>query len=219
MAGMIEDINIRQAAVADLLAGDDKHLDALITFYSYIAEESARFIHFTRGVQSIPFEDVLQQAYLILISDLSSLNGEHLTDINRPKDYPEHLALRPYLICRVKNELKKFYIQRNSIIRIPHTRLQKDKIKEKGEIKFSVISLHQEDYDIPIESQESTSEELVILKEVIERLRLTYIESQILKLKQQGYTFKVMSQKLNKSVASIQYHLHKIGQKWVNANS
>lgn len=226
-----EMINIiaRQAAVLDLIDGDDQHLEALFFYYSDdVAKQSARYIYYTRNVPSIPLEDLGQQASLILLELLYRIKGSNnkgWADVNQHEEYDDCLALRPWLITSIRGRLKNF-ITEGGIIRIKKNIFEKDVIEKYG-VKtppkvFSVwVSSEGKEFEnpaaIPIFSTQP--EEEVILRESIEHLHLTHFEKQILTMRQQGYLLEEIGQALNRDKSVISKKLKKIGDKWLSAHS
>lgn len=224
---MMDCIQNRQAAVTSLLNGDDTHLENLLEHYSYIAEESARYVFYTRGVKSVPLEDVQQQGHLWLSTLLHRNRGSQrmsLAAINTHDRYDDCLGLRPYLITYVRRELEKF-ITESGMIRIPHSTFDKGNVEKYGQKEVPKLQsitgmANGETFDRPIEDiRGDTPQETAILKECLERLKLSYLERQILHMRQQEHTLEEIGQVLGKDKATISRKLKTIGERWLSANS
>lgn len=225
----MDDITIRQAAVADLLKGDDRHLNEVFEHYSYIAEQSARYVFATRGVSSIPVEDLVQQANLHLLHLLQRrlLGSERMTlaDVNHREGYDPCLGLRPYLITSIRGHLRDFITQ-GGLIRVDKNIFRKDRIEKYGEKKPPTVTsdvgfVDGEEFKKPgaVPTYNQTPDEQVIAEECEERLRLTYTERRILNMRIKGYTLDEIGQALGRDKSVISRKLKRIGEKWQNANS
>lgn len=229
MSNLMDNIEARRVAVLQLIAGDATHLHALCEHYAYIARESARYIYYLRGVKSVPLEDVEQQAHFLLVDALSrKVRGserESLADVNHHPKYEDCLGVRPYLITTIRKKLQDF-ITESGIIKVPHSTFEEARIKKYGEKQIPVVEsmfginggqeFTKPDAE-PIEGE--TPEETIMLREMVERLRLTYLERQILEMRTQSYTLEEIGHCLGKDKATISRKLKRIGDKWLSANS
>lgn len=220
-------IQERQAAVASLLNGDDTHLGKLHEHYSYIAEESSRYVFYTRNVPSVPLEDVQQQAQLWIVSILHRIKGStrmSLAAINTHETHGDCLGLRPYLITYVRRELGKFITEAGTI-RVPSSTFdkaytEKYGVKEIPKVQSITGTSDGETFDKPVEDVAGeTAEETAILKECLERLKLSFLERQILHMRQQDHTLEEIGAVLRKDKATISRKLKAIGDRWLSANS
>lgn len=227
---MMDNITDRQVAVQAFLAGDATHLVAIHEHYAYIAEESARFVYFTRHVPNVTLEDVIQQGHLVLLDVLHrrvcGSNNTGLGEINERSGYEPCLGLRPYLIRSVKPKLVEYIIEAN-LISMPASIFSKAYIEQYGVKEPPRIqSLEGVNEDgvgyvkqdaLPINGQ--TPEQTAILREAIERLQLDYIETKILDMRHQNYTLEEISQVLGKDKSTISRKLSRIGERWLSVNS
>ena len=225
-----EMINItdRQSAVLALIEGDEQHLEPIYHHYAYIARETARSTFYSRGVTSIPLEDVEQQAHLDLLMLLHRIMGSRnkgWADVNHHEKYGDCLVLRPWLITSIRGRLKNF-ITEGGLIRVKKNIFEKEVIEKYGEKKppkvVSETSISDgKEFILPeaIPKDNTRPEDIVILNECMERLHLTYFEKQILTMRQQSYTLDEIGQALNKHESVISKKLKKIGEKWLSVNS
>jgi len=222
-------IKQRQAAVLSLIHGDVTHLLDIYNHYRYIAEESARYIYYTRKVTSTPLEDVEQQAALelwaLLCTKICGCGDARYAQINTRAGYEDNLALRPYLITSVRGRLKN-YITENGLIVVRRNVFETAVIEKYGKKHIPIVESnisvsggveYVKPGAIPVDDVEPY--QAAEINELVANLKLTFFENEILKLKVEGYTLDEIGNTLAKNKSTISRKLKQIGDKWLSANS